>query len=434
MLRTLAADAARRFGPRVAFAGTTMTNGGAAYPDSAPSRAWELTFAELDRLSDEVAAGLAARGVLPGDVVALVLPPVPEFPVCYLGAAKIGSIAAGLDPRWPPARIERLLDLLQPAVTVAPFNGGSGNGGAGNGGTGNGGAAVFGNAPDTSVVGVTLASGSGTALTGLRREEPPPPPLPPDPVRPALIVFTSGSTGTPRGAVFGDPQLEAIAAAETGDGWGASGGRRVLTAVSLARYAFMTRLPVILRSGTSCFLMPSWDPGQALRLAADLGATLLYGLPSQFAKLAGEGAPPGARPDLPELEAIVTGGATVPPGLGRALRDRFGVPVEVRYGCAEAGLGLSTSDDERARDIDGCVGRPAPGVTLALRDADGRPVEDGQVGQVLLRSDACMTGYWNDADASMAAFTMDRFVRTGDAGRLDEEGRLMLTGRARNRV
>jgi long-subunit acyl-CoA synthetase (AMP-forming) len=133
------------------------------------------------------------------------------------------------------------------------------------------------------------------------------------------------------------------------------------------------------------------------------------------------------------LQAIVIGGAAVPPGLGRALRDRFGVPVEVRYGCAEAGLGLSTCDDERARDIDGCVGRPAPGVTLALRDADGRPVEAGQVGQVLLRSDACMTGYWNDADASMAAFTMDRFVRTGDFGRLDEEGRLMLTGRGRNR-
>jgi acyl-CoA synthetase (AMP-forming)/AMP-acid ligase II len=428
MLRTLAADAARRFGARVAFSGISMPNGDAAYPY--PGRAiWDLSFADLDRLSDEVAASLAARGVLPGDVVALVLPPVPEFPVCYLGAAKIGAITAGLDPRWQPARIERLLDLLQPAVSIAFVPGG-----AKGANDGSGGAATVGAAPNGPLVAITPASRTETALTGLRRDALPPPPLPPDPVRPALIAFTSGVTRAPRGAVFGEPQLLAIAAAETGDGWGTGRRRRVLTAVSLARYAFMTRLPAILRAGISCFLMPSWDPAQALLLAAELQATHLFGLPSQLAKLVEGGAGPGAAPPgLPELRAIVIGGAAVPPGLGRALRDRFRVRVDVRYGCAEAGLGLSTCHDERARDIDGCVGRPAPGVTLALRDADGHPVADGEVGHVLLRSDASMTGYWNDADASMAAFTMDRFVRTGDAGRLDEDGRLVLTGRSRTR-
>lgn len=416
MLRTLAADAARRFGTRVAFTGISMPNGVAAYPGATGRPTWELTFADLDRLSDQVAAGLAARGVLPGDVVALVLPPVPEFPVCYLGAAKIGAITAGLDPRWQPARIDRLLDLLRPAVTIAPFDG---SGGPGSG----------------DLVPVTLAAGPEAALTSLRRDERPPPPLPPDPVRPALIAFTSGVTGTPRGAVFGDPQLAAIAEAEAGDGWESGVRWRMLTAVSLARYAFMTRLPAILRGGVSCFLMPSWDPGHALRLAAELRATHLFGLPSQFTRLLTDDAVSAAaapdRPDLPDLRAIYVGGAAVPPGLAPALRDRFGVPVEVWYGCAEAGLGLSTCHDERAQDIDGCVGKPVPGVTLALRDADGRPVAEGKVGQVLLRSDACMTGYWNDAGASMMAFTMDRFVRTGDAGRLDEEGRLVLTGRTR---
>jgi acyl-CoA synthetase (AMP-forming)/AMP-acid ligase II len=422
MLGMLAADAARRFGTRVAFTGISMPNGGAADPDAARPPGWELTFADLDRLSDEVAAGLAARGVLPRDVVAVVLPPVPEFPVCYLGAAKLGAVTAGLDPRWQPARIDRLLDLLQPAVTIVPFGNSAFHD------------AAFGTMPNGTLVPVTPASRGEPVLAGLRRDEPPPPPLPPDPVRPTVIAFTSGITGTPRGAVFGDPQLAAIAAAETGDGWGSGRPARVLTPVSLARYAFMTRMPAILRAGTSCFLMPSWDPGQALRLAAEVRATHLFGLPSQLVRLVGGGnGPPPAVPDLPELRAIITGGAAVPPGLGHALGDRFGVRVDIRYGCAEAGLGVSTGYDEKAREIDGCVGRPAPGVTLALRDADGEPVADGQAGQVLLRSGACMTGYWNDADASMTAFTMDRFVRTGDAGRLDEEGRLMLTGRARSR-
>ncbi len=435
MLRTLAADAARRFGSRVAFTGILAHNGSAADPDADPAT-WDLTFADLDRLSDEVAAGLAARGVLPGDVVALVLPPVPEFPVCYLGAAKIGAIAAGLDPRWQPARIDRLLDLLQPAVTIAPYDGANGPRGGDDAGPGGSVAADgggFGTAPDAALVQVSLASHPEAMLAGLRRDEAPPPPLPPDPVRPALIAFTSGVTRSPRGAVFGEVQLDAIAAAETRNGWGSGPPRRVLTAVSLARYAFMTRLPAILRVGASCLLMPSWDPGEALRLAAVLRATHLFGLPSQLARLLEAGGGPAAAPDLPELRTIIIGGAAVPPGLARGLRDRFGVRVVTRYGCAEAGLGLSTRNDEQTQDADGCVGRPAAGVTLALRDGDGRPVAVGQVGQVLLRSDACMTGYWNDAEASMTAFTMDRFVRTGDEGRLDEEGRLVLNGRARTR-
>lgn len=435
MLRTLAADAARRFGSRVAFTGILMHNGAAEYPDAVRAT-WDLTFADLDRLSDEVAAGLAGRGVLPGDVVAVVLPPVPEFPVCYLGAAKIGAVAAGLDPRWQPARVDRLLDLLQPAVTIVPFDsGGPGNGGGvGPGGNGAVDGAAFGAAPDGQLVPVGLASRPEAMLAGLRRDGRPPPPLPPDPVRPALIALTSGVTRAPRGAVFGDVQLQAIAAAETGERWDAGGRRfRVLTAVSLARYPFMTRLPAILRAGISCLLMPSWEPGEAVRLAADLRATHLFGLPSQLARLLDPGTGAAPVPHLPELRAIVIGGAAIPPGLARGLRDRFGVPVDIRYGCAEAGLGLSTRQDEQAREIDGCVGRPAPGVTLALRDGDGRPVADGQAGQVLLRSDACMTGYWNDAEASMTAFTMDRFIRTGDAGRLDEDGRLVLTGRARTR-
>jgi acyl-CoA synthetase (AMP-forming)/AMP-acid ligase II len=416
MLRTLAADAARRFGSRVAFTGISRPNGGAEHPEATGSATWQLTFADLDRLSDEVAAGLAARGVLPRDVVAFVLPPVPEFPVCYLGAAKIGAVAAGLDPRWHPARIDRLIDLLEPAVTIAPF-----------------GSAVsaIGSALDSQLIPVTLASTAEDALTGLRRDEPPPPPLPPDPVRPAVIAFTSGVTGVPRGAVFCDGQLDAIAAAETGGRWGAGSGHpTLLTGVSLARYAFMTRLPAILRAGISCSLMPSWDHNEALALAAAHRATHLFGLPTQLARFVGDSAePPASRPDLHRFRAIITGGSAVPPGLGRSLADRFDVRVDIRYGCAEAGLGLSTCHDDEARDTDGCVGRPVPGVTLALRDRAGVPVEEGEVGEVLLRSDACMSGYWSDSAASAAAFTMDRFVRTGDTGWLDEEGRLVLTGR-----
>ncbi len=423
MLRTLAAEAARRFGQRVSFAAARPAeNAHRAQPeqghDQAESSAepaviseaesWQLTYADLDRLSDEAAAGLAFRGVLPGDVVAVVLPTVPEFPICYLAAVKIGAIVAGLDPRWPPTLLDRLTDLLRPAVTVAPFGVNIGPG------------------PDGELVRITLARDVRDVLAGLRRAELPPPPLPPDPVRPAVIAFNSGRSGTPRGAVFGVRQLDAIRAAEAGDRWGSTVGSVVLTAIPFAHYNVMTRLPAVLQSGQTCVLMGSWRADRVADIAAAVHANRLSGLPAQLAELAAQQSPSPGR--FPNIELIVTGAAAPPPGIVTALRQRFGTDVQVRYGCAEAGLGLSTCPDHPA-DVDGCVGCPVPGVTLGLRDSGGHEVPHGETGEVLLRSAACMSGYWNDPQASAAAFTMDHFVRTGDLGRLDGEGRLVLAGR-----
>jgi long-chain acyl-CoA synthetase len=154
-----------------------------------------------------------------------------------------------------------------------------------------------------------------------------------------------------------------------------------------------------------------------------------------FAGAPPPGEPPGLadggqpQPGLPPIELIVAGDATLPPGLPVALRNRFSTDVHVRYGCAEAGLGLSTCPDDPPDEAAGCIGYPAPGVTVVLRDAGGTEVTAGQTGEILLRSAACMNGYWHDQAASAAAFTSDRFVRTGDSGHLDERGRVILVGR-----
>lgn len=423
MFRTLAAEAARRFGQRLSFAAVRPAGRQeATQPEpssqqaetavgAAPSlgESWQLSYADLDRMSDEAAAGLAHRGVLPGDVVAVVLPSTPEFPICYLAAVKIGAVVAGLDARWPPVLLDRLIDLLRPAVTVAPFGLNVGPG------------------PDGEIVRITLTRDRQAPLAGFRRSEPPPPPLPPDPARPVVIAFNSDRSGTQRGAVFGVRQLDAIRAAEAGDRWGSGAGRVILTAMPFAHYSLMTRLPAILQSGQTYFLMNSWRAEQVPRIAAAVRANRLTGLPAQLAGLV-------ARPDLdaaalPQLEMIVTGDAVPPPGLMRALRQRVGTGVRLSYGCAEAGLGLATCPEDVAADVDGCVGCPVPGVTLALRDGAGHEVRRGETGEVLLRSAACMSGYWNDPQASVATFTRDRFVRTGDLGRLDDEGRLVLAGR-----
>ena len=106
--------------------------------------------------------------------------------------------------------------------------------------------------------------------------------------------------------------------------------------------------------------------------------------------------------------------------------------MAVRYACTEAGTGLGTASPTRPEDAEVSVGRAHPGVELALRDLDsGTDVRPGEVGEVCLRSPAVMSGYWRDPEATAAAFWPDGFVRTGDLGHLDDQGRLRLVGRAK---
>ena len=413
MLRMLAGEAARRHGRREAFVG-----GGR-----------RVTFADLDRLSDAVAAGLAHRGVLPGDVVAIALPPIPEYAVCSLAVAKLAAIAAGYDPRLPPESLARLHEVVQPCLTIA--------------------------APDLWLSGelVTVepagrAGGQRTdrtdgpgaeatqALGRLARAEPPPPPLPPDPYRPVMIT-TAGPVDDPRGAIFGGRQLEAIRQAEAGTRWG--GGEPQLLGEGSAE--FLNRLPSVLQSGTTVYASPAPAAGPesgqedhaaavagGLRATAELGLPALTGSPERLAVVLERPLPPEL--DFSALREVVLVGPAPDPAFVRALRERFGVPVRTEYRPVEAGLGVATGRDGPPEDAEATVGRPAPGVTVAIRDATGRAVHTGGTGDVLLRSGAVMSGYWNDPAATARTITKDGFVRTGDLGWVDEEGRLHLAGPA----
>lgn len=384
-------EAARRFGNAVAYV--------------AP-RGWPVTYADLDRVSDEVAAGLLHRGVRPGDVVGLVFPTGVEYLGAYLGCAKVGAIAAGVNARLAPPERARILDLAAPVlVCSAPGLG-----------------------DDRFAVEEFPAAGALDDLLGaLRRPGAVPPPLPPDPERPVAIIFTSGTTGTPKGALYGNRQLRFITETDVGDGWG-TGGRNY-NGTSCATLGFMTKLPGNLRRGGTSFLMERWSARATLELVERERMSSVGGVPTQIALMLRD--PDFDAFDLSSVRAIVVGGAPITPGLAAEARARFRVPLATRYSCTEAGLGLGTALDDPEEDAVVSVGRPLPGVELALLDEDDRPVAPGDVGAVCLRSPAVMTGYWRDPEGSAAAFTADGFVRTGDLGWLDERDRLRLVGRTK---
>ncbi|HZN14654.1 MAG TPA: class I adenylate-forming enzyme family protein [Acidimicrobiales bacterium] len=374
MLPAVINEAARRFGDTPALVA----------PDGAV-----VTFADLDRRSDAVAVALAGCGVGLGDVVALTLPTVPEYVVTYLAAAKVGAITAGVNPRLADAERARMLEIAEPAVVATTVE---------------------------DVVELEKDGADGT-----------PPTLPDDEQRSVAIVFTSGTTGMPKGAVFTNRQLQAIVDIDTGGTWG--GGSKSVASTSLAHVGFMTKLPWYLMSGGARYLLDRWDADTNLRLVAEHRMTNVGGVPTQVALMLR--APTFADYDLACVQSVVLGGGPAPVPLQREAAARFNAPVSIRFSSTETGgCGTGTALDDPIGDEYG-VGLPRGPITVAVRDEDGRALPVGEVGEICVRSPSVMAGYYRDADATAAAFTEDGAVRTGDLGWLDDHGRLHLAGRSK---
>jgi acyl-CoA synthetase (AMP-forming)/AMP-acid ligase II len=395
MLDELPHEAAKRFGDATAYVSVA---------------GWGLSYRQLDQLSDEAAVGLARMSIGPGAVVALAMPSLPEYVVAYLAAAKLGAVTAGVNDRLSERERSAVLSVAHPRLVLA----------------------TQGTVPDGPPQGAELieidrAEHADGVLAGIRARGESPPPLPPDPDRPVAIVFTSGTTGTPKGAVFANRQLHAITAADIGDRWG--GGGRTLAGTSFAHLGFMTKLAGALRSGGTTFLIKRWHAAEALELTERHRFTNIGGIPTQVALMLQ--APGFGTRDLSSVQLVVMGGGPATAALVRAARAGFAASVCVRYSCTEAGIGLGTGPEDPDEDAEMSVGRPRPGIELSVRDEDGRVVARGQVGEVCLRSPAVMAGYHRDPDATRAAFTTDGAVRTGDLGWVDDRGRLRLVGRTK---
>jgi acyl-CoA synthetase (AMP-forming)/AMP-acid ligase II len=381
VLPSTIAEAARRFADRTAYV--------------APS-GWALSYADVDRISDEAAVGLAQRGVRMGDVVALVLPPGPEYLLAYCAATKLGAITAGVNDRLSAGERLAVLDAADPRIVLDADE-------------------------------LSAAGSAEKVLRDLRTRGEAPAVLANDPDTPVAIIFTSGTTGLPKGALYCNRQLTFITHTDVGDRW--DGGGRSSSGTSFAHLGFMTKLPGALRRGGTTFIMERWRARAALELLARERMTTVAGVPTQLALMLRD--PEFDRFDLSSVQYIVAGGGPVTPGLAEEARRRFGAKLSTRYSCTEAGIGLGTGFDDPDEDAIVSVGRPHPSVDLAVRDEDGRDISPGDIGEVCLRSPAVMSGYWRDPEQTRAAVTPDGFVRTGDLGWIDDRGRLRLVGRSK---
>lgn len=395
MLGEVVAQAAQRFGSDRAL---TTQHG------------WSLTYRQLDRFANEAASGLARRGIAVGDVVALVLPSGCEYAVAYVALARLGAITVGVNPILAPPERTTALDVVNPRLVITT-------------------AELAQGAPGDRALIVELAHDPNRVFTELRVAGEPFRRASDDPDRDVAIVLTSGTTGRPKGAVFKNRQLTAVTCYDLGaDGlsrWG--GGGPMLAGTQFAHVGFMTKFPWYIRTGAELMLLDRWRAADVLDVVEASCMSVIGGVAPQVALMLRDSH--FDQRDFSCVQALIMGGAPSPPALVCQARERFGASYSIRYSSTESGgVGTGTAFDAPDSEALHTVGRPRPGMGLAIRDADGQDLPAGAIGEVCLRSDAAMDRYWNDPVASKRALR-DGWLYTGDLGSIDEAGCLRLVGR-----
>jgi acyl-CoA synthetase (AMP-forming)/AMP-acid ligase II len=346
-----------------------------------------LTFAQWDRAADGVARHLYDRGVRKGDVVALFLPSSADYAVAYQAAMRLGAVTTGVNLRLGPAEVGHILRLAEPKVVLTEESRGE------------------------------LAAAATLD----------PPPLPRlDPTDDVAIVWTSGTTGVPKGAVFDHECFRATA--RSAGPLSARFDRRV-NAIPFAHVAYMARQWDEISHVITTVITPTpWKAGEALRVLEDERITVGQGVPAQWSLLLAH--PDFDTTDLSSLRIAGTGAATSSPELIREMRERLGCPVIVRYASTETSSITGSVPGDPDEIVARTVGRPQPDTEVEVVDRDtGAPLATGEIGVVRCRSRANMRRYWRDPERTADVLDADGWITTGDLGSFDAGGNLTLHGR-----
>ena len=360
-----------------------------------------ITFAEWIAAADGVAAELDARGVTAGDIVAIALPPSIDYAIAYAAIVRLGAVASGLNLRLGPREVAAICTCAPPRLAFVDDD------------------APLAGIPD----GVVRIARHEIAAATRRAPVPSPRGRSSDPV---VIIWTSGTTGVPKGAWFDHDNLRA---AVTTAGVISAPFDRRLVPTPFAHAGYMAKLWEQLAWGTAIVIAPT--PWTAADTVAVLGAeriTVAGGVPTQWAKILEE---PGLDAvDTSALRIGVVATAPAPPELVERVSARLGCALVVRYAMTESPSITGTEPGDPPHVSYRTVGRPQPGVEVELRDDTGASVPAGTVGRVHVRSACVMRGYWNAPELTAEALDADGWLRSGDLASLDPEGNLVLVGRA----
>jgi fatty-acyl-CoA synthase len=389
--------------------------------DAAVTADERLTYAGLAAAVRGCAATLVHRGIGPGDRVATLTTPGAAFLVTFLASASIGAIWCGLNPRHSGPELDGVIERLEPRLIFAR--------GVIEGRDYRDWLAGLPAVVETVVLDDGRASSLRSFVAGaaaadrtlLERR---------DAVHfgdICLIVFTSGTTGEPKGVMISHRALVGASRVQLGQ-WPVS-PLRVLNNLPISHIGAVGDLACFaLVGGGATVFSERFNPQDSLRLIRDERVTVFGQVPTQFElTLACDGFTPEA---LAGADLIVWGGAQASPSLLRRLAA-LRRPLATSYGQTETvGSVTFTPPNASLEDLGATVGRVVPPYGVRIADEAGNPLPPGHVGEVQVRSPYAMSGYWRAPAATAAAHAPDGWLRTGDLGRLREDGVLALAGRA----
>ncbi|MGN6188515.1 MAG: AMP-binding protein [Conexibacter sp.] len=350
-----------------------------------------VTYGELDKRSRTAAGRLAAAGLRAGDRVLLSAGASVELVVAYVAAQRLGLVIVPVNSAYTQREVDHILGDARPAGAIVDDAERAGWMAA---------AGVVCNPR------LELPDGPEPALDQATRDDL------------ALIAYTSGTTGAPKGAMLSSGNLLASAEAVR-IAWRWTPQDRLILALPLFHmHGLGVGVNGTLLAGASALLLPKFDVDAVLDAAAAGETTLFFGVPTMYARLA-------ASPRVGELRRLrlcVSGSAPLPADLHRALAERAGQRAIERYGMTETLMNVSNPYDGDRRP--GSVGLPLPGVELRLAGDS----------EILLKGPNVFRGYWERPEATAESFTDDGWFRTGDLGELDDDGYLRIVGRSKELI
>ena len=406
---------------------TMLRESALAYPEKpvALYDGGQLSYAQLDALSDRFAAGLRASGVAPGETVGLQLPNIPQFLIAYFGMLKAGCVAVPLNVLLKAPEVSYCLGDAQARalVTWAGFADEAIKG-AGEAGVG---AVYVVNTPGV------MEFSAARRFEELLAVEPEAPLLEQtDPGDTAVIVYTSGTTGTPKGAELTHYQLY-MNADTPGRLFGIRDDDVVMVVLPLFHvFGLSSQLNVCVRFGATMSLVPRFDASKVLEVMQRDGVTVFEGVPTMYVALLQH--PNLADYDVSKLRVGVSGGAPIPAEVLDSFEEEFGIVILEGYGLTETASTTTFNVSAEERKIYS-VGKPIWGVEVQIWDDDSRPLPAGpdHVGEIVIRGVNVMRGYFGNPKATAEAFAGGWF-HSGDLGYRDQDGFYFIVDRKKDLI
>ena len=374
-----------------------------------------INYAQLAATVERVAAGLAGLGIGQGDRVALLLPNCPQFVYASLAAARLGAMAVPMNPILAPEEVAYILEDSGAKVVVA----------------------VEKTAPlalamaqrcecvEHCIVAAERVPEGALDFRTLVVEDTSGLPEPPGAEEVAVLQYTSGTTGRPKGAMLTHANLlaDAAASAEAVQ----MNEQDVFLAVLPLFHVFGATVTMIIpiTLGAASAHIPRFEPLPVLQTIERTGVTIFCGVPSMFAVLAALKGQHG--PDLSTLRLCISGGAALPRDLTPIIEQRYDTTLLEGYGPTEAAPVISCNRTRDSRKI-GSVGPPLPSVEVQIRDEAGAEVKVGEIGEICARGPNIMRGYWQDPEKT-AGTIRDGWLYTGDLGHVDADGYIYIVDR-----